>query len=128
MPGNIFYAYVGRAAGFSEWDIRVGAVYAQLRDPENDPALNDWLLGLDQATDQAALEVGFETYDLTHGALGEATLRNAFKTALAHHRDRLAAGGESSESYTPKFPIGPDGQEFPLGFFDGTNVMGWMGK
>ena len=134
MPGNIFYAYVGRVAGFSEWDIRVGAIYAQQVDPENDPALNDWLglnrwgLGLDQASDQAALELGFMMYNLTHGASDEITVRYAFKTALLVHKDRLAVGQVPTDPYVPKYPVGPDGQEFPLGYFDGTNVMGWMGK
>jgi RHS repeat-associated protein len=128
MPGNIFYAYVGRVAGFGEWDLRVGAVYAQQNDPENDPALNDWL-GLDQATDQAALDLGFMMYDLTYGAVDEITVRYAFKTALLIHKDRLAQGSEPLPPYfTTEFPIGPDGPVFPLGHFDGTNVMGWMGE
>jgi len=129
MPGNIFFAYVGRVAGFSEWDIRVGAIYAQQVDPENDPALNDWL-GLDQASDQAALELGFMMYNLTYGAADEITARYAFKTALLIHKDRLAAGQIPMELYTltPEFPIGPDGPEFPLRYFDGTNCMGWMGE
>ena len=87
MPGNIFYAYVGRVAGFGEWDLRTGAIYAQQVDPQNDPALNDWLLGLDQASDQAALELGFMMYDLTQGASDEVTVRDAFKTALLIHKD-----------------------------------------
>ena len=128
MPGNIFYAYVGRAAGFSEWDIRVGAIYAQQVDPENDPALNDWL-GLDQATDQAALELGFTMYRLTQGVADEIIVRHAFKTALLLHKDRLAQGSEPTEPYVlpPGVPMGPDGPEFPLRYFDGENVMGWMG-
>lgn len=136
MPGNIFYAYVGRVAGFSEWDIRIGAIYAQQIDPENDPALNDWLglnrwgLGLDQASDQAALELGFIMYNLTQGASDEITVRYAFKTALLIHKDRLAVGQIPTEPYIlcPSIPIGPDGPEFPLRHFDGTNVMGWMGE
>jgi hypothetical protein len=129
MPGNIFYAYVGRVAGFSEWDIRAGAIYAQQRDPENDPALNDWLLGLDQASDQAALELGFMMYNLTYGAADEITVRYAFKTALLVHKDRLAQGSEPLPPYfTTNFPMGPDGPAFPLGHFDGTNIMGWMGE
>jgi RHS repeat-associated protein len=128
MPGNIFYAYVGRVAGFGEWDLRAGAVYAQQADPQNDPALNDWLLGLDQASDQAALELGFMMYDLTQGASDEVTVRDAFKTALLTHKDRLAAGQIPIEPYMPKYPIGRDGQEFPLRHFDGTNCMGWMGE
>jgi hypothetical protein len=42
MPGNIFYAYIGRVAGFSEAELRAGAVYAQQTDPNNDPSKNDW--------------------------------------------------------------------------------------
>jgi hypothetical protein len=128
MPGNIFYAYVGRVAGFGELDIRFGAIYAQQRDPENDPALNDWFLGLDQASDQAAIELGFEMYGLTRGSSNETAVRDAFKTALGHHGDRLAAGSEPTSFIAPEFPVGPDGPRFPLGHFDGTNVLGWLGQ
>jgi RHS repeat-associated protein len=130
MPGNIFYGYVGRAAGFGEWDLRAGAFYAQQMDPENDPELNDWFLGLDQAGDQAALELGFMMYNLTQGASDEVTVRYAFKTALLIHKDRLAVGQIPTEPYVlpPRIPIGPDGPEFPLQYFDGTNCMGWMGE
>jgi hypothetical protein len=55
MPGNIFYSYVGRVSGFSEFEIRAGAIYAQQTDPENVWWLNTWY-ELDQATDVAALE------------------------------------------------------------------------
>jgi RHS repeat-associated protein len=130
MPGNIFYAYVGRSAGFSEFDIRAGAVYAQQNDPDNDPALNDWFLGLDQADDQAALDLGFEMYRLTRGSSDETTVRDAFKTALTSHKNRLAQGKIPIKIYSlpASIPVGADGPEFPLGYFDGTNFMGWLGR
>jgi len=130
MPGNIFYAYVGRAAGFSEFDIRAGAICAQQGDPDNDPALNDWFLGLDQASDQAAIELGFEMYNLTRGASSEAVVRRAFKIALLHHKDRLAPAKVINDGYVHPLSIstGPDGPKFPLSFFDGENVPGWLGQ
>jgi RHS repeat-associated protein len=130
MPGNIFYAYVGRVAGFSEGDIRAGAIYAQQADSENDPALNDWFLGLDQASDQAALDLGFTMFNLTQGASNETAVHYAFKMALSVHKNRLAAGQIPMRPYVlpPEISIGPDGPEFPLRFFDGANCMGWLGR
>jgi RHS repeat-associated protein len=79
MPGNMLYAYVGRAAGFSEFEIRAGAIYAQQTGPENIPWLNTYY-GLDQASDQAAIELGFELYENTSGGTGgEDILRGEFK-------------------------------------------------
>jgi len=33
MPGNIFYGYIGRAAGFSKELLHMGAAYAEITDP-----------------------------------------------------------------------------------------------
>ena len=38
--GNILYGYVGTQAGFSEIELRLGAGYAEARDPENRPKFN----------------------------------------------------------------------------------------
>jgi hypothetical protein len=126
MPGNIFYAYVGRAAGFSEFEIRAGAIYAQQTDPENIPWLNTYY-GLDQASDQAAIELGFELYENTFGTGSEDVLRGEFKRLVMNYRDRLGKADEPTEPYVPGFPIGPDGPEFPLKYFDGRNCLGVFG-
>jgi hypothetical protein len=127
MPGNIFYAYVGRVAGFSELEIRAGAVYAQQTDPENDPALNDWF-GLDQASDQAALEVGFQMYTAVGRSPSESVLMAAFKTALTAKKSGLAHMPAPVVAYESPFPIGPNGSEFPLRYFDGVNCIGFLGE
>jgi len=127
MPGNIFYAYVGRAAGFSEFEIRAGAVYAQQTDPENNPRLNDWY-GLDQASDQAAIELGFELYDRAQGTANEDILKIHFKAMVNWYHDRLARGRKPTEPYVTEYPVGPDGTQFPLRFFDGTNFLGPFGE
>ena len=132
MPGNIFYAYVGRSVGFTEFEIRAGAVYAQQVDPENDPATNDWKpswspIGLDQATDEAAIDLGFQMYDLTNGSSNYQTVLNAFRTALKQNKSRLAHRSEPTIPYYTSFPIGLDGPTFPLRYFDGINGIGHFG-
>jgi hypothetical protein len=127
MPGNIFFAYVGRASGFSEAEIRAGAVYAQQTDPENRFWLNNWYL-LDQKSDEDAISLGFELYDLTFGGtVSEDQLRMNFKNLVKQYRHRLAQGNEPSEAYFTAYPIGPDGPAFPLEYFDGENVLGMFG-
>jgi hypothetical protein len=126
MSGNIFYSYVGRVSGFSEFEIRSGAIYAQQTDPENVWWLNTWY-GLDQATDVAALELGFELYDLTGGTASEDFLRMHFKYLVRMYRDRLSHTNEPTEPYFTEFPIGLDGPEFPLRYFDDRNCLGIFG-
>jgi len=36
VPGNIHYAYVGRAAGFTPQELHLGASWAEIRDPDHD--------------------------------------------------------------------------------------------
>jgi hypothetical protein len=132
MPGNILYAYVGRVVGFTEFEIRAGAVYAQQKDPDNDPEKNDWQpwwspIGLDQATDVAALELGFQMYHLAHGRSNYQTVMNAFRIALKQNKSRLAHSPEPAELFIPTVPIGLDGPEFPLRSFDGKNGIGFFG-
>jgi RHS repeat-associated protein len=132
MPGNIFYAYVGRVAGFTEAEIRAGAVYAQLTDPENVPEKNDWQpwwspIGLDQATDQAAIELGFQMYNLSRGSSDYQTVMEAFRFALKQNKSRLAHNPSPTNFYVAPYPIGLDGPEFPLRFFDGRNGIGFFG-
>jgi hypothetical protein len=128
MPGNIFFSYVGRVAGFSELEIRTGAIYAQQTDPENVWWLNTWY-GLDQATDVAALELGFELYNLTAGGTtSEDFLRMHFTYLMRMYRNRLAQADEPAEPYFTDFPIGLDGPKFPLRYFDGQNCLGFFGE
>ena len=133
MPGNIFYGYVGRVAGFTEAEIRAGAVYAQQTDPENNPDTNDWKpwwspIGLDQATDEAAITVGFQVYNMTHGSSNTELVKNAFKIVLQQYKSSLDTAFEPINPYIVKYPIGPDGPAFPLGTFDGRNGIGFFGR
>jgi hypothetical protein len=130
MPGNIFYAYVGRAAGFTEAEIRAGAVYAQQTDPDNNPLTNGWPwspFGLDQATDQSAITFGFQVYNMTHGSSDSQVVMNGFKIMLKQYKSGLDHAAAPTTSYYTDLPIGPDGPEFPLGYFDGTNFIGFFG-
>lgn len=126
MPGNIFYAYVGRVVGFSEFEIRAGAVYAQQTDPENKPFENDWW-GLDQKTDEAAISFGFQLYNSVHQASSPEQLQSAFKNLLKVHGKNLAHKTRPITPYIPDFTIGNDGPEFPLNLFDGINYIGFFG-
>jgi len=134
MPGNIFYAYVGRAAGFSEFELRAGAVYAQQVDPENNQDTNDWpkldrlVWHLDQSTDQAAISLGFQAYNISRGSSNPSVVTNAFKIALKQNKYLLQHSLEPVESYEVTVPIGPNGPEFPLKRFDGTNGIGMFGE
>ena len=132
MPGNIFYAYIGRVSGFSEVELRAGAVFAQQTDPNNVPSKNDWKpswspIGLDQASDEAAITLGFRLYDMAHGSSDPSTVMASFKTVLGQYKAGLEHKTVPFISYDARLPIGPDGPEFPFGRFDGKNGIGMFG-
>lgn len=70
---NIHYGYVGRASGFDPWILRAGAGVAQYLDGHSPPGywerrLNrfgdaDVLAALDEAEDQAAINIGIELWE-----------------------------------------------------------------
>jgi len=108
-----------------------GAVYAQQTDPENNPLTNGWPwspFGLDQATDQAAITFGFQVYNMTQGSSDSQVVMNGFKTMFKQYKSGLDHATSPTTYYFTDFPIGPDGPEFPLGYFDGTNFIGFFGR
>lgn len=75
---NIHYGFIGKAAGFSEWELTSGAGVAQLQD--NTRTLKSWttqyfqnrvrtigdadfLSAFDDASDNEAIKIGFRLYD-----------------------------------------------------------------
>ncbi len=133
MPGNIFYAYIGRVAGFTEIELRAGAVFAQQTDPDNNPDTNDWQpswspIGLDQATDQTAITLGFQLYNLTRGSSDINSVTAAFKTVLKQYKKGLHHQFPAFTSYSVSYPNTPNGPLYPIGRFDGNNGIGWLGR
>jgi hypothetical protein len=99
---------------------------------ENDPATNDWKpswspIGLDQATDEAAIDVGFQMYNLTYGTSNYQTMLNTFRTVLKQNKSRLAHRSKPTIPYFTSYPIGSDGPAFPLRYFDGVYGIGHFG-
>lgn len=110
-PGNIFYGYVGRAAGFTSLELHAGATYAQQVDPENVPELNAW--HGDQPTDFEAIEVGVEMY--RH--CGRNTTLTCFQNALKRHLSGMALSAPPANPY-----YSPYGTTYPVGHFDGDGI------
>ena len=113
-PGNIHYAYVGRAVGFSTAELHVGATIAQIRDafdPEDPVHVSDLLkwtgTGFDQPSDYWAIEFGSALYD--HGP--EVT-EEGFGVLLVDYTSLI--GTVSAP------PLGPPETDWPYwpGYFD----------
>ncbi|MFZ1241806.1 MAG: polymorphic toxin type 44 domain-containing protein [Anaerolineae bacterium] len=119
--GNILYGYVGTQAGFAEWEVRLGASYAEARDPENNakrnwPAIHpiaylpaerrdSWH---DDSFDYVAVGMGIE---MSRRSGGHVTLQ-AFQALVAEYHDSLAAG-------TPNYaPVQGSGAPYAVGHFD----------
>ncbi len=119
--GNILYGYVGMQAGFTEWELRLGAGYAEARDPENSakrnwPAIHPiaylpaerhdyWY---DDPNDYAAVSMGIEL-SKRHGS--NVTLQ-AFQALVAEYHDLLALGAPSYG------PVEGPGEPYRAGHFD----------
>lgn len=75
---NIHYGFIGKAAGFTEWELTAGAGVAQLKD--NNRTFTSWtsqyfqnrfrnigdadfLAAFDDASDNEAIKIGFRLYD-----------------------------------------------------------------
>ncbi|WP_423226072.1 RHS repeat-associated core domain-containing protein [Candidatus Amarolinea aalborgensis] len=102
--GNILCGYVGTQAGFSEGELRLGAGYAEARDPENSakrnwPAIHPIAylpaerrdFYYDDPYDYAAVSMGIEL-SRRHGS--NVTLQ-AFQALVAEYHDLLALGAPS---------------------------------
>jgi hypothetical protein len=110
-PGNIFFGYVGRAAGFTGLELHAGATYAQLKDPENIPEQNAW--HGDQPTDFQAIEMGIHMY----GSCSRNTTLICFHNALEKYKSGMALIAPPVNPYHS-----PYGTAYPLGHFDGDGI------
>lgn len=80
LPGNLFYALIGRHAGFSELTLQLGSQMAELTDTTPRPARP--VVTWDSPEDTAAIALGF--------SLPLPLTRTAFCSALSPARARLA--------------------------------------
>jgi len=119
VPGNIHYAYVGGAAGFSLAELHAGASVAEMIDPDhaherNLPGLYvnpDWTLtGFDNPEDYWAIEFGYALYE----NYGPNVTIHEFKALLVEYAPKLAHWPAPSQPY-----YSPYGTNYPLHYFDG---------
>jgi hypothetical protein len=92
VPGNVHFAYIGRAAGILGWEIQYGAGWAQINDPAHiegsgeyvgpyegerhyDPLLDpsQWNFG-DEPTDHEAVTFGIALWSKYKGSSAKVTL------------------------------------------------------
>jgi RHS repeat-associated protein len=76
VPGNIFFAYIGLASGFTWWEIKAGAAWAEAHDPSHDPNSKEYVkdapLGKPDfsSSDPEEWNFGDEAYDNVSVTLG----------------------------------------------------------
>jgi len=119
--GNILYGYTGTEAGFRAIELRIGAGYAEMTDPDNRskrsfppcrpaiylPANRLQYLG-DEQHDYSAVSMGIEM-SRRYGA--NVTVQQ-FQAQLTKYQDRLASGTPSQS------PVSPGGWPYTPGDFD----------
>ncbi len=134
VPGNIFYAYVGSAIGFSTWWIHAGASYAEVGDPAhvNDEyyyatSVCNFKLGayvnptwiptlLDDPNDYRTIEFGIHLWNTYHEGLTESQLRAEIEqkyhtlTPPPMDPNRKSYGWRNWRGTWP----------YPLGYFNGS--------
>lgn len=92
---NVHYGYVGRASGIDAWTLRAGAGAAQLMDGHSPPGYwerrsdkigdADVLAALDEAENQAAIDIGIRLWE----ELGENITEEDLMRALREASDEL---------------------------------------
>ena len=119
--GNILYGYVGMQAGFSEAELRIGAGYAEARDPENSERFN-WPTVYpiaylpeerrpyyyDDPLDYHAVSMGIEM----SRRYGANVTMQAFQALVTEYHQWMARG---TPNYSPV--LGP-GAPYGAGYFD----------
>jgi len=145
MPGNIFYGYIGSAAGFSPQMLHLGAGYAEVKDPDHvkrgesccpdlctiaDPLAGGGMciaLGCyyfnpawkdtqyDDPMDYQAVEFGIRMYAATQGRISF----SLFQTFLSNNRSSLTKGNPVSKSLWKE--VYDD--IYKPGYFDGPDTV-----
>jgi hypothetical protein len=136
VPGNIHYAFVGRAAGFSPDELHWGASYAEVTDIAHRKLFEDlgrwiieyhtdltcfsrtlridlfvnlewWETGFDDPADFAAVSMGVDLYRSPSGLGSFGTLLKLYSPRLSHMPE-------------PPAPFRNPSWPYPLGYFDGS--------
>lgn len=142
VPGNIFYGYIGSAAGFSGFMLHAGASYAEIKDPAHSkrgesccpcPDLDNeftdkcreilclytnpkWVLtGFDDPTDFHGVQLGIDLYNAYHENLTFSQLINH----ITVNGDKLAHPSASPSSFEWNNPRG--GWPYNPGRFNGPD-------
>jgi RHS repeat-associated protein len=134
VPGNIFFGYIGRAAGFFGFELHLGASFAEITDPAHkgeaicvipvpppwDPDQDEttiyldreyWYTLFDAPRDFLAVEFGVIMYN-RHG---EGMSRGQFMSFLGSHGQMLSPVDEpadAGEYHNPRWP-------YYVGYFNG---------
>jgi len=113
---NIHFGYVGRAAGFTSFELHIGAGIAQAKDS---PGTGKWYTFGDEPADYWAIEMGISLYQYA---------RPAGLNALWFKNTLYSSQGHLKSSKRPKMPYynytyGVDeelGPMFPVDYFNGN--------
>jgi hypothetical protein len=119
--GNILYGYVGAQAGFSEIELRLGAGYAEARDPENRARFN-WpaIHPIAYLPEERRPYYYDDPFDYRAVGMGIAMSRRygdnvtmqAFQALMTEYQQLMARG---APNYAPV--VGP-GAPYGAGYFD----------
>jgi len=142
MPGNIFYGFIGRSAGFSAEALHFGAGYAEVTDPAHKDRGESWCPKVciryvngsdncqefgsyffnpewaktfyDDPLDYQAVEFGVQLFETTKGNLSY----EAFKIFLTSNRLMLTKGSPETKDKWHKIKD----DFYTQGYFDGPDT------
>jgi RHS repeat-associated protein len=134
VPGNIFFAYIGRAAGFSDIELQQGAALADIIDPahreeheeyvgpyegEFAPGptwwdLSTWNWG-DEPKDHEAVTLGVKLWS----KYGDRLTRSQFRDELSEYIGRLDRGAPRARPVRSEIA---ENWPYPVGYFDNKGV------
>lgn len=130
VPGNVYFAYIGGAAGFFDVEIQAGAAWAEVHDPAHDPASPEhvdpyegvvdfgptwwdpstWNLG-DEPMDHDAVTLGIKLWE----KYGAGITRTQFEAELAGYISRLAR--HAPRTRPVELDVARD-WPYPVGYFN----------
>lgn len=117
VPGNIHYAYVGRAIGFTEGELICGGALAAIIRYRERASM---LCNADHPEDREAIEAGFDLWR-QGGTLTQATL----KSVLNRHPGIAKADAIPQQAYPKRSLSVVLAWPFPVGYFDDGSA-GWF--
>ena len=117
VVANIHFGYVGRAAGFTWFELHYGAGIAQEQDNTLPSGKGKWYALGDEPEDYQAIDMGIYLFGL---AKPERLGPWSFKTALSTYKYGLKKGEQPADPYSgQRFEIDPElGSKFPVDHFN----------